>query len=334
MTKIKIVLLIAAAFILHGTVGCGRNEETEASKRIEKVTLAVTPWPASAAIFIAYENGYFRDEGLDVTLQRYLSGHLGLAAVLAGKADMVTVGETPLARAVLDGKPLAIVATICEIDRAIRIIARKDRGISAPADLKGRRIGVVAGTTAEFFLRAYLTTFYIHPEDVRMVDIETDKLVDALLSGAVDAVSTWSPFTAVLRDRLGSNAATLDSLNIYTMSWNIAATQTFARNNSACIRKFLRAVLRANSFIKDHPAETRTVTAKHIGSDSPLYEQEWQDYEFNLELNQGLIVNLEDQARWMIKTATGGRRPDDFTDFIYTEGLNAVKPGGVAIVGK
>jgi NitT/TauT family transport system substrate-binding protein len=335
MLKTIITLLIVIALLVNGIIGCSRKEEKSAPQQLEKTTIAVTPWPASAPIYVAYEKGYFRDEGLDATLHSYISGHLGLDAVLSGKVELATCGDTPIARVVLDGKPVAVVATISEIDRAIRIIARKDRAISTPNDLKGKKIGLVKGTTADFFLHTYLAVAYINPKDIRVVNIATDKLVDALLKGEVDAVSTWSPFTLVLRDRLGSNAVVLDQPNIYIMTWNIAVTQQLAKNSPERIKKFLRAIVMANRFIKEHPDEARTISAKHIGTDSPLYEREWPDYDFSAKLGQSLILNLEDQARWMINEEAGGpRRPPDLMDFIYTDALEAVRPGAVTIVGR
>jgi ABC-type nitrate/sulfonate/bicarbonate transport system substrate-binding protein len=335
MPKTITTLLIVAAFVLTGMVGCSRKEQQDASKQHEKITLAVTPWPGSAPFYIAHEKGYFRDEGLDVTLHSYISGQLGLAAVLSGKADFATAGETPIARAALDGKPIAVLATVCEIHRAILIIARKDRGISTADDLRGKNIGLAAGTTAEFFLHIYLTTSYIDPKDVRIVNIAPEKVVDALLNGEVDAVSTWAPYTTVLRDKLGTNALVLDEPGIYTMTWNIAATQDFVKNNSQRIRKFLRAILRANRFITEQPAETRVITSKNIGTDRPLFGREWKDYKFTVVLAQSLILNLEDQARWMIEREAGsGQRPPNFMDFIYTDGLKAVLPEAVRIAGR
>jgi NitT/TauT family transport system substrate-binding protein len=164
----------------------------------EKITIAVSPWPASAPLYIAYEKGYFRDEGLDSTLESYESGHLALDAMLSGKSDIAGAADTPIARAAVNGRKLAIVATICEIERSILIIARKDRGISSADDLRGKSVGIVSGSAAEFFLHIYLTTYHIPSRDVRLVNLAPEKVVDALQQGG-DAVSTWAPHTIELR---------------------------------------------------------------------------------------------------------------------------------------
>jgi NitT/TauT family transport system substrate-binding protein len=329
-----ITLLVACVLVLTGLVGCSRKDEPDAAKQLQEIAVAVTPWLGSSALFVAHERGYFRDEGLDATLHSFISGYLGLDAVLSGNADLATVGETPIARVAISGGQLAVVATVARVQRAIRIIARRDRGISGPDDLKGRKIGVTVGTTADFFLHIYLVTSYIDPNDILMVDLAPDKVVEALLKGQVDAVSTWAPYTVVLRDRLGSNALVLDDPSIYTMTWNLVTTPPFIRNSPGRIEKFLRAIVRANRFIAEEPAAARTISSKHIGPESHL-DGEWQDYAFTAELNQSLLLNLEDEARWMIERDAGGDRSvPNFLNFIDTDALKTIRPQAVRIAGK
>lgn len=331
------LLSIVLAFALINVTGCGyRKEQTTSKQNMQKITFAVSSWPASAPLYIAYDKGYFRDEGLDVTLQSYISGHLGLAAVFSGKADVAVAGDTPIARAALDGKTFAVIATIAEITQAIQIIARKDRGISMPANLRGKKIGLVAGTTADFFLHIYLATSYINPQNVKIVDLPPERVVSALLNGEVDAVSTWSPYTIMLREKLGSDAVILEDPSIYRMTWNVVAAREFIRNHPEHVEKLLRAIVRANEFIATNPAETRVISSRHIGADSDLFENEWKNYHFTAVLDQSFILNLEDQARWMFKKQdnTPSTNVPNFVDFMYGNGLKAVEPGAVNIPGK
>jgi ABC-type nitrate/sulfonate/bicarbonate transport system substrate-binding protein len=329
-----IVLLIVSFFFVSSAVNCSRKDEQKPSQN-DKLTLAVTPWPASAAIFVAQEKGFFKDEGLDLTLQIHPSGHLGLDAVLAGKADLATVGETPIVRAAVSGQPCVIIASICEIERAILIIGRKDKGVSAPPDLKDKRVGVVAGTTADFFLHIYLITSYIDPKEVKIVSLMIDQVAEALLNGEVDAVSTWMPYTTILRDKLDLNATVLQEQSIYTMTWNVVAAKDFAEKNPERIKKFLLAISKANKFIAEHNTEAREVCSIYIGTDSPLFNREWSNYFFTMKLDQSLLLNLEDQARW-ISEKEGARegKVHNFLDNINAAGLRTVQSEAVGITGK
>jgi NitT/TauT family transport system substrate-binding protein len=139
----------------------------------------------------------------------------------------------------------------------------------------------------------------------------------------------------VLQDRLGDNATVLTDPGVYVMSWNIVVTSEFARENQKKVERFLRAVSRANDFIRKRPVEARAILTKHMGLESTLYEKEWQDYRFTLELEQTLILNLEDQARWMVSgDITNARSVPDFLDFVHTDSLRLVVPDAIRIAGK
>lgn len=335
MPGTKPSFLAVIALVLICLSGCGRKEETGTSDQYEKLIVTATGWPASAPLYVALEKGYLRNEGLDVTLNTVASGHLGLEAVLSGKADIALSGESPIVRAIIGGKPVAVIATVCSIDEAILIIARNDRGISSPGDLRGKRIGVVSTTTAHFYLDTYLATSFIDPGEVRVINFPTEKLVDALLNGEVDAVSTWSPHTIVLRSKLGSQALVFHDPNIYTMIWVMVTTQEFVAKRPETTRRLLRAIIRANEFISGQPAETQAITSKYMGTDSPFLRSEWRDYHFAALLDQSLILNLEDQARWIVKRETdGARKVHNMLGFIHVDALRDVAPDAVRITGK
>jgi len=327
-----LLLLVAASALLAGCSG-GPPRGPAAAQR--KIRIAVTPWPASAPLYIAQEKGYFRDEGLEATIKDYPSGHMGLADVLAGEADFAVAADTPVARAAVYGKPVVVVGTVCQIERPNLIVARKDRGISTAGDLRGKKIGMVAGSSAEFYIHIYLTTSYINPKSVLFVDLAPDRVVHALLNGEVDAVSTWAPHTTVLQDKLGSNGAVLHDPGLYNMSWNIVSSKELARRDPEAIVRFLRAILRADRMIAERPGEAIAITAKKCGMEIAAVEREWGNCEFRTQLDQTLILNLEDQARWMIgKKPHGDGKTPNILDYIYTKGLTEANPEAVRIVSE
>ena len=159
--------------------------------------------------------------------------------------------------------------------------------------------------------------------------------MEALLNGEVDAVCAWSPYKGRIMEKLGSDAVVIDAPNVYTMTWDIAGRRDWLEKNPACVQKLLRAVIKANDFIVRNPQEARSIAARYIGPESPLFIGEWDDYSFVVKLDQSLILNLEDQARWIIRNS-GDRnlRQPDFLDHIYFQGLKKVQPEAVTILGE
>jgi NitT/TauT family transport system substrate-binding protein len=331
MGKIVVTLFFIAALVVAAPCGCTREE---ASEKGEKITLALVPWPGSDALYVAYEKGYFRAQGLDPALQSYISEEPCLDAVLSGKADIATAGDAPIAQAVVMGKPVRVIDTLCEVDHAVIIVARKDRGISSAGDLAGKRIGVVKASTADFFLHILLTISYIPAGEVRVINLAPNEMVDALLSGEVDAVSTWYPYTTTAIDKLGDKAVILDAPDLYRMTWDFVTSEQFVEKSPERIKKVLAAIIKANEFIREQPGEARVICSKYSGTGKPISEGEWKNYHFTATLDESLILNLEDQARWMIKSWAGGKGMPNFMNFIYTDTLRAVQPEAVEITGK
>jgi len=328
-----VTLLFLLAAFACGIMGCSKQEQ--AGGRMETFTVASLPWPGATPLYVGIEKGYFRDEKLDLRLQHVATGKVGLEAAVSGKADCAGAADTPIARAAVNGDAISVIATIANLQRAIMIIARKESGISKPDDLKGRSIGVTKGAGAEFFLHIYLVAYKINPVDVRIVDISPDKIVDALLNGEVDAVSTWSPFKLQLLDKLGSNAVVLTDPALYLQTYNLVVPRHLVRSNPERIKKFLRALLRSNTFIKENADEALGIMSKYIGAESVLYQREWTDYFFTVVLDQSLVVNMEDQARWMIKQSPGiARTTPNFMEYIEVGPLKALQPQAVRIIGK
>ncbi|MFP4349985.1 MAG: ABC transporter substrate-binding protein [Thermodesulfobacteriota bacterium] len=332
-TIIFLMILLAAAGAALGDEDPETGDTAPAQPAA--VTVGVTPWPGSAAVYLAEEKGYFKDEGLRVTLQSVESGHLSLNGLLSGKFDLATMGDTPIARAGLRGRDIRVVATIAKTHRAVGIVARKDRSISGPEDLTGKTVGVVPGTTAQVFLYAYLATSYIDPEKVRITHIPPDKVETLLMSGEIDAVSTWAPHSDRLMEKLGNRAVLLQDPSIYTMTWNLVTSQAFVQKHPSRIRKFLRALIRANRHMTEATDRARAVVSALIFPSTRISEEEWESFAFTAELDQSLILNLEEQARWMIeKGYAQAEGPPNFLNILHTDCLKTVKPEAVQIPGK
>ena len=320
-----LLLLVISLFALSS---CRQAPSSRPSAAKTKVTIAVGAGVAVAPVYVAHEEGYFRDEGLDDTITSVGSGPLSLEAVFSGKADFAVPGETALTRAVLDGKSPTILGTINEVDNIASITARKDRRIATANDLSGKRVGILAGTASDFFLHIYLVTSGVDPKTVTAVPLQPNDLVPALIQGRVDAVSAIAPFSVEAQDGLGSNAVVLTRPGLYTAMAEVVAREEIARNRPDVAVRFLRAVVRANDFIASHPAEAQAITAKSAGIPVAAVRKGWGGNHFTLKLDQTLILALEAESRWMSGKAT----TPDFLHYIDPVPLRTVRPDAVNIV--
>ncbi|MDA8124626.1 MAG: NrtA/SsuA/CpmA family ABC transporter substrate-binding protein [Deltaproteobacteria bacterium] len=300
----------------------------------ERVTLACTTITDTALAVVAQVQGYAREEGLEVTIRRHPYGKLALQEVLEGKADFATVAETPVMFAILKGQKIAIVATIQSTNRVNAIVARRDRGIDRVADLRGRKIAVTLGTTMDYFLDALLSTQGISRKEVSLVDLPAEEIPAALARGDVDAGSLAHPYNVVAEKSLAGRGITFQSRDIYTAIYNIVATQAFIGQNPGKVVKLLRALTRAEAFVSRYPAAAQKIVADFCGLELPLVRDGWAGNNFGVTLDQSLLLELENEARWAIRNRlTGGAtKLPNYLDFIYLEGLTSVKPKAVNIL--
>jgi NitT/TauT family transport system substrate-binding protein len=294
----------------------------------EKVVFAVGLQPVSAPVYVAHDKGFFEQEGLQVTLQHYWAGKDALESVMQGKADFCTVAETPIVLAALSQQPLSILATISDSKQYMKIVARKDRGIFRPDDLRTKRIGVSPGTNAEYYLATYLTFNGIRQDEVQVVPVKPEGMAAALADGDIDAAVSWEPHLGKQRKALGPNAVVLENRGLYQLYWNLVSSQEYVKSHRDTIGGLLRALLRAQQYMEEHEGEMMAITAAYVGE----YNFKPSDFHFDLRLGQSLILSLEEQERWAIASGRAGANGMiNFLRLVDFEGMEAVAPDSVTL---
>ena len=299
-----------------------------------RLTIAlVNTYPGSGLLYVAAANGDFAHEGLDVTFDPYTSGGAAINAALQKRADLAASADIPVMFAALESLPVAIVATIFTTNRALGIVARRDRGIAGVADLKGKIVGVALRTDSHFVLGTMLARHQIALSDVRIKNLQPEDMLAALMTGKVDAISIWEPGFTTASKALAKNAAAFRAEGRFMFDFNLAGRADYIQANPDRIQRVLRAILRAKQFADSKPQEARAIIAKAMKIDSGIFDTIGPNYRFVLELNQNLLSVLEDQARWAIQNKLTDRTEiPNFLPLIYMDGLLAVQPDAVTIV--
>lgn len=301
---------------------------------LEPVTLAAdTSYVGTGLAFIAQAKGYFTDAGLNVTIRSESTGRAALEAALNGQADLATVADIPVVFAALNGRLPTVVATIFRSAKDHGIVGRKDRGIATPADLKGKRIGVTLGTSGHFALDAFLVQQKLSIGDVALRNLKPEELIVALTQGDIDAVATWLPHLATLHSRLGDNGAAFYTDGLYEITFNIAGTRDYITGHPETVKKFLRALVRAERFCKDEAEQARKIMAESMRIDAARLLERWPSYRFAVTLDQSLLLALEDETRWAVRNRLVKKAATpNYLTHVYLDGLAAVKPEAVTII--
>lgn len=326
MWKMAFVLLFAAS-LASCQISSSDGSAADGSSLPQKITVAYTSQPQSTLVHIALAKGYFSEERLAVESLMHTYGKAALQSVLERKADFATVAETPIMFSVLKGEKIFVIANIEASNTNNAIVARKNAHIATPGDLKGKRVGFTPGTTSDFFLDSLLTANGLTRGEITPVALKPEAMQEALVSGQVDAVSTWNYQLALIRHHLGTQGIILYDRGIYTETFNIAVLQDYAQNNPETLKRFLRALIKAENFVSGNPDEAQAIISARTDIDRAVIREVWDAFNYSVVLDQSLQITLEDETRWAIKNKlTEQTAMPDYASYIHGASLQAVKP--------
>src|ERR1700748_1717511 len=177
MHNIVRVLCVAAVFMLGLAAAQAQNSPL-------KLTLFGQPSVNNDSIWMAFEKGFYQQEGLDVTYRLFPSGTTAFQAFQTGQGDIVLTGDLPSVQYFFrvngDYRTIAIV----ERD-AKGYVAVAGSDIKSPKDLVGKTVATRVGSTGSWFISEYLTKNGIDPSKVAVKNLDTQVLPAAVCGGAL-----------------------------------------------------------------------------------------------------------------------------------------------------
>jgi len=327
-----IFVLILIAGVIIGSYYWWNQRQKEKPKSLQKITFATVPSMVEVTSHIAYHNKYFEDEGLDVDLVFTPSGNMSLERLLNGEFDFATVTGTPVVHKSFVRDDFYIIGDLVHPVEH-QVLARKDKGIKSAADLKGKKLAVMKGTSADFFMDFFLIYNELDRSDVEIVNLLAPKMPSAIEKGEVDAMFCWQPFILEAQKKLKENAIILPSKNIHTVPWLIVVRKDYARENPKVLEKFLSAIIKAEAFMRKNRGDSIRIHAEMSKTDRSTVENLIDNMTYDLSLEHYLLVNLENQARWAIRHKyTDKKKVPNFLDYIYFDALEKVKPKAVTVI--
>ena len=327
-TIFGIFLLVTLMFFF---ASCNKQEKSVGPK--ENVTIGVASIAMSSPIIIAQEKGYFEENGLKVTIKPYPSGKKAIETMFAGENDVATTAELPIMFQSFVRNDFNVIATFTHSYKDIKVIARKDRGIKTPADLKGKRIGLIDKTGTHFFSYVYFTEHKIDPSTLKISFYPPADLPEVLKSGQVDAIVAFEPIAYQALAKLSGQAIMLPPSNLFRNTFNLAAKKDWTKQHPETLKKIIKAVDKAIEFTKNNKDESIELIASSLKLPKEYLFSVWGDLVFQLSLDNYMLTTMEDEARWAIKYEfVDTQVVPNYLDFIYLDAMKAVKPDAVSIV--
>jgi NitT/TauT family transport system substrate-binding protein len=275
------VIALAAATLGLALAGCGGGSSNSASgssgdSTDTKLTVSYSQTVADELpIWIADEAGYFKAQGLDVTLTPLDSSN-GFPALISGQTQLASIGASEMVSGAASGAKVSYLATLTPVF-PYEMFAK----VSDPSQLKGKRIGITS-TSGSLYIAtlAALKQFKLSPSDVQLVPLgSVTNVNNALVAGTIDAAMSHPPATTAIEAAGFHSILDLAKQKIPTSNVGIAATNDYLKGHGTQVRKFLAAVQQGIKREKSDEAYAEKVLGTHLKiTDQAALQQTWQYY--------------------------------------------------------
>jgi NitT/TauT family transport system substrate-binding protein len=207
-------------------------------------------WQAPQSIFtIAYERGYYRDEGLDLSIDRGYGGLDNSAALGSGQYDFLFGDMTNVM--LFNEKSSIKEISVLQIQDAYlgAIIARAGSGIEKPKDLEGKVIGAPLTTGGRVMFPTFAEKNGIDESKITWTTIGIQLQDQQFAQGQFDAIASFSTTSLLNLQELG---LTRDKLKIFSFSdygvdlygSGILVRREYVDSHPDIVRKFVKATIR------------------------------------------------------------------------------------------
>lgn len=249
---------LAGAAVLIGALALSFAIPAQADTkkvRYEEVVRSVLYMP----MYVAMTKGYFKEEGLDVSLKTSQGTDKGMAALLAGSADIVLIGPEASVYVANSESPVKtrVFAGLTATDGFL-LLAREPADSFDWSMLKGKRVmSFRPGSNPDVFLMTAMEKHGLDPaKDVRMVsNIGPAARAGAWMAGQADYGIFLEPEASNLeRDGHGKVVASIGEEVGQVDFTSFTATEKFLADNPDVAQKWVNAIYRAQQEIQNAPA--------------------------------------------------------------------------------
>jgi NitT/TauT family transport system substrate-binding protein len=278
---------LSAAIIVCGPAAAQTKTPPEKKDvHIGAASVGITYLP----VILAKQLGYFRDEGLNVTIAAFSGGSKALEAMLGGSTDMVAGAYSNTITMAAKGQKLVTIAAQVQCPGWVFGVSRKSADkVKTVADLKGKRVGVSApGSSTHMVVNYILHKGGLKPDDVSIIGVgQAAGAVAAVRAGQIDALIVNDPAATVLVDGgdlrpLAEMRTAEGNKQVFGADYpesSIYATKAYVDKNPRTVQAVADAIVRAEHWIaKATPQQVvDNVPAEYLVDNKELYAKSFEN---------------------------------------------------------
>ncbi len=282
----------------------------------EKVSLMLdwTPNANHTGIYVAYDKGWFAEEGIDLEIIAP-AGVTVETVVGSGKAEFGISFQEYVTSARIEGVPIVSIAAIIQHNTS-GFISLKDRGITKAADFAGHSYGGFGLQIEKAIISAMITRDGGSPESVKYVNVSEGDLL-SMLGRDIDFAWIYYGVEGIEAARRSLEVDYVEMSDYFDAVPDyytpvIISSEKLIAENPQMVERFMAAVARGYEYTIENPAESAEILLKHapeLSPESVKASQDWLSPRY-----------AEDAPQWGYQQAEVWK---DFGDWMYNNGLIA-----------
>ncbi len=256
----KICAVYLAALVLMIAVsGCGSEEKPVVDGETKVVLNEVAHSIFYAPMYVAIEEGYFKEEGIELTLVTGFGADKTMTAVLTGEADIGFMGSESTIYIYTGGTEDYVVNFAQLTQRAGNFLVSRNPIDSFRWDmLKGKNVlGGRAGGMPEMVFEYILEKNGISPSEVKIdQSIDFGSTAAAFSGGQGEFTVEFEPHATSLEQKgEGYIVASLGEASGYVPYTSFSAKKSYLENNKETVQAFTDALQKGMDFVQEHEPE-------------------------------------------------------------------------------
>jgi putative hydroxymethylpyrimidine transport system substrate-binding protein len=270
----RVAVLLAAALLLGGVVGCGGDGAEPGAPSGATIVLDFVPNAVHSGIYAAQRRGFYADADLDLSIRQPGESTDAPKLLEAGRADFAILDIHDLGIAAERG--LDVVGVMPLVQRPLAsVIARGDSSVRRPRDLEEGTVGVTGLPSDDAVVDSEVSADGGDPAEVRRVTIGFNA-VSSLAAGKVDAATGFwnAEGVALRRQGIPIRIFKVDRYGAPPYPELILTTsRDTLREDPELVDAMVHATTRGYRFAADHPSQALNELLSSVPSLNPADQQ-------------------------------------------------------------
>ena len=310
----RFLIALLASFVIAGCSNGQSSDQTKETKTnegtaaLKKVTVVLdwTPNTNHTGLYVAKDQGYFEEEGLDVDI--IMPGEAGADQLVAsGKADFGVSYQESITQARIQDVPLVSIAAVIQHNTS-GFASPIEKNIKTPKDFAGKSYGGWGSPVEKSVIASLMKQENANPEDVSIINMGDTDFFTAVKRDVDFAwiYYGWTGVEAELRgEKINMIYLTDYSKNLDYYTPVLATNENMIKTNPDTVKAFLKATSKGYQYAIDEPdkaADILIAAAPDLDADLVRKSQEWLASKYKDDAprwGEQKLEIWENYANWM-----------------------------------